>query len=155
MQSCSSPLIFRSYACLGTVPDATDNDIIKSYIKQVEDDPASITFYLECLQDIGSSTSSRMINQFVEKEVAKGVYTRFDLQRAYNVLEIDHPEEIDDDGVVAVYQSRCIDVPERETEFRNALQMIQHFRKSNVIGDAATQTSDLRPGTIFLELANE
>jgi hypothetical protein len=96
-----------------------------------------------------------MINQFVEKEVSKGVYTRFDLQRAYNVLEIDHPEEIDDDGVVAVYQSRCIDVPDRETEFRNALQMIQHFRKSNVIGDAATQTSDLRPGTVSLELANE
>jgi hypothetical protein len=96
-----------------------------------------------------------MINQFVEKEVSKGVYTRFDLHRAYNVLEIDHPEEIDDDGVVAVYQSRCIDVPERETDFRNALQMIQHFRKSNVIGDAATQTSDLRLGTVFLELTNE
>jgi hypothetical protein len=96
-----------------------------------------------------------MINQFVEKEVSKGVYTRFDLQRAYNVLEIDHPEEIDDDGVVAVYQSRCIDVPDRETEFHNALQMIQHFRKSNVIGDAATQTSDLRPGTVSLELADK
>ena len=91
----------------------------------------------------------------MEKEVSKGLYTRFDLQRAYNVLEIDHPEEIDDDGVVAVYQSRCIDVPEREREFHNALKMIQHFRKSNVIGDAATQTSDLRPGTVFLELANE
>lgn len=134
----------RSYACLGIVPTASESDIIKSYIRQITDDPANIVFYLECLQDIGYSTQSRMINQYVEKEVQKGIYTRFDLQKAYQVLEIDLPEDTDDDGIVAVYHSRCIDVPEREAEFQNALKMIQRFRKSDAIGQNITQYSDMK-----------
>ena len=136
-----SILIFRSYTILGTIPDTTEATIIRAYTKQVEDDPVNIAFYLECLQDIGYSTQSRTINQFAEKEVDKGIYTRFELQRAYKVLELDNPEEIDDDGVLAVFHSRCVDVPEREDEFVHALQMIQHFRKSDVIGATADAQS--------------
>lgn len=135
---------FRSYVCLGTVPTASESDIITAYIKQITDDPVNVVFYLECLQEIGYSSQSRMINHYVETEVQKGIYTRFDLLKAYQVLEIDHPEDTDDDGVVAVYHSRCIDVPERETEFQNALKMIQHFRKSEVIGENLTQFSELK-----------
>lgn len=128
----------RSYTALGTIPDTTEAAIILAYQKQVEDDPIKIAFYLECLQDIGSSTQSRKINQFADKEVAKGIFTRFELQRAYKILELDvNPEEIDDEGVVAVFHSRCVDVPEREGEFVHALKVIQHFRKSDIIGDTA------------------
>jgi hypothetical protein len=91
------------------------------------------------------STQSRTINQFVEKEVAKGIFTRFELQRAYKILELDNPEEIDDDGVIAVFHSRCVDVPDREKDFLHALQVIQYFRKSDIIGEtAATKVFEKR-----------
>src|SRR5271156_6103322 len=88
-----------------------------------------MTFYLEYLQDVGSAKASRKINHFADEEVNnKQVYTRFDLQRAYRKLEIDHPDEIGEDGVVAVFQSRCHDAPERTAEFEKALIIIQKFR---------------------------
>jgi len=122
-------LTLRSFAALGTTPDADENTIIEGYIKQVDDDPGNLAFYLECLQDGGSAKASRKINLFAEEEVkSKQIYTRFDLQRAYQKLEIDHPHEIGDDGVVAVFQSRCHEVPERTAEFENALMIIQRFR---------------------------
>ena len=138
-------LILRSYAILGTIPDTTEAAIIRAYIKQVEDDPIKITFYLECLQDIGYSTQTRTINQFADKEVAKGIFTHFELQRAYKILELDNPEEIDDDGIVAVFHSRCVDVPDRENDYVHALKVIQHFRKSEIIGEtAATKSTEKR-----------
>lgn len=125
----SSFLRTRSYACLGTVHDADDNTIINAYIKQVEDDPTNTVFYLECLQDIGSSTKNRIINQFAQGQVANGIFTRFELQKAYKTLEIDHPDDIDDDGVYAVFQSRCMDAPGRERDFKFALNVIQYYRR--------------------------
>jgi hypothetical protein len=119
---------FRSYAVLGTVVDVDENTVIEAYNKQVEDDPAHLTFYHECLEDIGISTSARKIRQFVDRNRPDGIYTRFDLQRAYRTLEIDMPDEIGDDGIVAVFYSRCADLPEREREFQAALDTIQHFR---------------------------
>jgi hypothetical protein len=124
--------MFRSFVSLGTVPDVDENTIIAAYTKQVEDDPANAVFYLECLQDIGASTQSRKIKDFTEEQRAKGLFTRFDLQRAYRTLEIDLPEEIDDDGVFAVFQSRCADAPERDAEFQSALSVIQHFRDDTI-----------------------
>lgn len=103
---------------------------MNSYTKQVADDPVNLTFYLECLQDIGSSLQNRKINQFAESQFANGLYTRFDLQKAYRTLGIDHPDQIDDDGVNAVFYIRCTDVPGREREFQIALDVIRHFRKS-------------------------
>lgn len=121
--------MLRSFVALGTTADADENSIIEGYLKQVDDDPGNMAFYLECLQDAGSAKTSRKINQFAEEEVNnKQVYTRFDLQRAYRKLEIDHPDEIGDDGVVAVFQSRCHEVPERTADFENALAIIQRFR---------------------------
>ena len=96
---------------------------------QVQDDPANTVFYLECLQDIGSSMQNRKINQFADSQVAKGVYTRFDLQKAYRTLEIDHPDGIDDDDLIAVFHSRCADARRRESDFQLALNVIQHFRR--------------------------
>ena len=72
---------------------------------------------------------NRRINQFAESEVATGVYTRFDLQKAYRTLEIDHPDGIDDDALIAVFHSRCADVMRRESDFQHALNVIQHFRR--------------------------
>lgn len=141
----TTSLTFRSYVCLGTIPDTTEAAVIHAYQKQVEDDPIRLMFYLECLQDIGSSTQSRTINQYTEKEIAKGIFTRFELQRAYKILEVDHPDGIDDDGILAVFQSRCIDVPERETDFMHALKVIQYYRKSDAIGEAtASQLNEKR-----------
>lgn len=96
---------------------------------QVQDDPPNTVFYLECLQDIGSSMQNRKINQFADGQAAQGVYTRFDLQKAYRTLEIDHPDGIDDDGLIAVFHSRCADVMRRESDFRHALNVIQYFRR--------------------------
>ena len=121
--------MIRSFACLGTVQDVDDTTVINAYKKQVQDDPANTVFYLECLQDIGSSMQNRKINQFADSVVADGVYTRFDLQKAYRTLEIDHPDGIDDDGLIAVFQSRCADMMRREGDFQHALNVIQHFRK--------------------------
>jgi hypothetical protein len=135
-----------SYVSLGTVPDAGDSTIIRAYRRQISDDPDNTLFYLECLQDIGRATSSQTINNLVEQEIVNGLYTRFELQRAYKTLEIDHPEEIDDEGVVAVFQSRCIDVPNRERDFQHAVTVIQHFRKSNVIGETTARQSDKQDG---------
>ena len=130
-------LTSRSFAALGTTANADENAIIEGYLKQVDDDPVNIQFYVECLQDIGSTKQSRKINRFAEDEVnSKEKYTRFDLQRAYRKLEIDHPHEIGDDGVVAVFQSRCHDAPERTAEFENALTIIQKFRSVNIGVDA-------------------
>ena len=140
---------FRSYVCLGIIPDATEAAIIHAYQKQVEDDPIRLTFYLECLQDIGLSTQSRTINQYTEKEISKGIFTRFELERAYKILEVDHPNEIDDDGILAVFQSRCIDVPERETEFMHALKVIQYYRKSDAIGEATASKSNEKRGMLL------
>jgi len=121
--------VTRSFASLGTVQDVDDTTVITAYTKQVQDDPINTVFYLECLQDIGSSMQNRKINQFAESEVAKGVYTRFDLQKAYRTLEIDHPDDIDDDGLIAVFHSRCADVMRRESDFQHALNVIRHFRR--------------------------
>ena len=119
----------RSFVALGTTPDADENTIIEGYLRQVDDDPGNMAFYLECLQDVRPPKISRKINQFAEEEVkSKQVYTRFDLQSAYQKLEIDHPDEIGDEGVVAVFQSGCHEVPERTAEFENALTIIQRFR---------------------------
>lgn len=119
----------RSYVCLGVYTDADEDTIIKAYIKQVEDDSANAVFYLECLQDINQQLRSPKINQILEEEISKGLFTRLDLDRAYKALEIDHPNEIDEEGIIAVFQIRCVDSPERETEFENALRVIEHFRK--------------------------
>jgi hypothetical protein len=122
-------LTSRSYASLGTVHEADDTTIINAYIKQIQDDPANTVFYLECLQDIGSSLQSRKINHFADNQVSNGIFTRFALQRAYRTLEIDHPDGVGDDGIIAVFQSRCADAPDRERDFQAALTVIQHFRK--------------------------
>jgi len=108
-----------------------------------------MAFYLEYLQDAGSTKTSCKINLFAEEEVnTKQVYTRFDLQRAYWKLEIDHPDEIGDDGVVAVFQSRCHDAPERTAEFENALNIIQKFR-GVIVG---VETPQEKRGTTVLEV---
>lgn len=145
-------LTTRSYAGLGTVSDVDDTAIINAYSKQVQDDPANIVFYLECLQDIGSSLQNRKINQFADKQVVNGVFTRFDLQRAYRTLEIDHPDEIDDEGVIAVFQSRCADAPGRERDFQSALDVIQHFRRATL--NSGGRRSVERRGMIFDEFNN-
>jgi hypothetical protein len=80
-----------------------------------------MAFYLEYPQDARSANTSRKTNFFAEEEVnTKQVYTQFNLQRVYRKLEIDHLDEIGDDGVVTVFQSRCHDAPERTAEFENA-----------------------------------
>ena len=127
----------RSYICLGVVESADEDTILNAYIKQVEDDPASTTFYLECLQDISIYARSSKINEFLEQECDKGNFTCLDLDRAYRILEIDHPNDVDDEGIIAVFQVRCADAPEREREFETALRVIEYFRKLE-----ATQRSD-------------
>ena len=114
---------------------------MRAYRKQISDDPTNTAFYLECLQDIGFSTNSRTLQVYAEKEIVNGIYTRFELERAYKTLEIDHPDGIDDEGVLAVFQSRCIDVPNREKDFLHALDVIQHFRKSAVLGKTTARQS--------------
>ena len=108
-----------------------------------------MAFYLEYLQDAGSAKTSHKINLFAEEEVNnKKVYTRFDLQRAYRKLEIDHPDEIGDDGLVAVFQSRCHDAPERTAEFENVLNIIQKFR-GVIVG---VETQQEKRGTKVLDV---
>jgi hypothetical protein len=126
-----------SYASLGTTSDVNEATIQRAYVKQIMDDPANTIFYLECLQDIAQSTSNRTLTSVVERELERGLYTRFELERSYKVLEIDHPDDIDDEGILAVFQSRCIDVPNRQTDFQHALGVISYFRKIT-IGDGGT-----------------
>ena len=109
--------------------------VLDAYKKQIKDDPKQTIFYLTCLQDIGSSMQSRRINQFAESESLRGYYTKFDLAQAYQLLEIDEPDFATDDAVLATYQSRCFDYPEREGEFRKALLIIQMYRQTGAIGD--------------------
>jgi ubiquitin carboxyl-terminal hydrolase 25 len=122
-----------SFAALGIVPESDDPQIIEAYQKQVKDNPRQTLFYLECLQDIGSSTQSKRINQFAEGESANGFYTKFDLIQAYQTLDIENPDFTTDDAIIATYQSRCFDFPEREMTFQRALIVIQVYRKSVVI----------------------
>jgi hypothetical protein len=64
--------------------DADENTIIEGYLKQVDDDPGNMAFYLEYLQDAGYAKTSCKINLFAEEEVNnKKVYTRFDLPVTY------------------------------------------------------------------------
>ena len=65
-------------------------------------------------------------------------------------MEVDHPDEIDDDGILAVFQSRCIDVPERETDFMHALKVIQYYRKSDASGEATAGRSIENRGMFIL-----
>jgi len=143
----------RSFACLGTVQDVDDTTVINAYTKQVQDDPENTVFYLECLQDIGSSMQNRKINQFADSEVAKGVYTRFDLQKAYRTLEIDHPDGLDDDDLIAVFHARCSDARRRESDFQLALNVIQHFRRHRGINNRS-KTSERR-GKSISEFADD
>jgi A repeated domain in UCH-protein len=85
---------------------------------------------------------NRKINQFIEQETLKGIYTHFDLQRAYRTLEIDNPENIDDDGLVAVFHSRCADAPEREREFQFSLNIIQYFRGHHPIRESGRNSAE-------------
>lgn len=117
---------------LGTVHDIDEMTIINAYEKQVKDDPGNILFYLECLQDIGNSLPSRRINQYTESQASKGVFTRFDLGRACRTLEIDDPNKVTEEGLIAVFHSRCTDAPHREREFQLALKVIQHFWRGQI-----------------------
>ena len=96
---------------------------------------------------------NRKINQFADSEVAKGVYTRFDLQKAYRTLEIDHPDGLDDDDIIAVFHSRCADVMRRESDFQHALNVIQHFRKHWGINNRS-KTAERR-GKSFSEFTDD
>jgi len=100
-----------------------------AYNNQVTDDPTHATFYLECLQQIGISLHNKLINQYVETELEKGMYTRFELQRAYKTLEIDHPEQIGDDGIDVVFSIRCDEAPHRRKDFERAMAVIEYFKK--------------------------
>ena len=73
---------------------------------------------------------NRIIKNYVETELAKGIHTRFELNRAYKTLEIDHPEQIDEDGINAVFHSRCIEAPHREVDFKYALDVISWFNNN-------------------------
>jgi A repeated domain in UCH-protein len=119
---------FRSYICLGTTPNADDITLVHAYTKQIEDDPVNADFYLECLQDLSLAKQSRLLREHVERELARGLHSRFELKRAYQKLEIDSPATVDDDGLFAVFHSRCSEVPERELEFKRALDVIHYFR---------------------------
>lgn len=118
------------FAALGTVFDVNEYTVIDAYKNQITDDPKHTQFYLECLQQLGSSLHNRVLNQYVESEFAKGIYTRFELDRAYKTLEIDDPGQIDDDGINVVFSIRCEEAPHREKDFKRAMQVIQYFKKA-------------------------
>jgi len=124
-----------SFAALGIVSESEEIAVLDAYKKQIKDDPKNTIFYLSCLQDIGSSMESKRINQFAQNESLRGYYTKFDLARAYQLLEIDQPDFATDDAVLATYQSRCFDYPEREGEFHKALLIIQRYRQNGAIDD--------------------
>jgi hypothetical protein len=150
-------IINRScFAALGTVFDVDERAVIAAYNNQITDDPAHVQFYLECLQQLGISLHNRLLNQVVESELAKGVYTRFELKRAYTTLEIDHPEEIDDDGINAVFSIRCDEAPHREKDFQRAMEVITYFKK---LGDKSEISSNTRKkgllGLILLMIRND
>lgn len=130
-----SPPNNSSFAALGIVVESDESQIIEAYQKQIKDNPRHTIYYLECLQDIGSSTQSKRINQFAEGESANGIYTKFDLIQAYQTLDIENPGFTTDEAIIATYQSRCFDFPEREGTFQRALFVIQGDRKSGVIED--------------------
>jgi len=118
--------------CLGTTANTDDNTLIRAYTKQVDDDPVNRDFYLECLQDIALISHSRMLHDHVDRELSKGAHTRFQLEKAFKILEIDSPATIDEEGLMAVYHSRCIEVPGRDGEFKRALDVIHHFREKRI-----------------------
>jgi hypothetical protein len=93
-----------------------------------------------------------MLQQYADEEtLGKGQFTRFTLHQAYHVLEIDHPENIDDDGITAVFHSRCIDLPSRGDDFKTALEVIQHFRNSDGgVGTARSGSANSNKGTTIV-----
>lgn len=127
------------YAGLGATGDFHDNLIKFAYQRQVESDPISIPYYLECLQGIAEGRGSEALQTTAAIEASRDKISLKDVRSAYKEIGLEFPSSLlDDDTVIGTFQSRVSDAPRQEAELRRALKIVGHHRSSEKIQQLAS-----------------
>ena len=133
----------RYFASLGIQPDSADSIVVWAFDKQAETDPASQTYYYECLQMIEESRKTEDLQTKLAILESGGLVSRRDIQQAYRYLDISESEATnsDDERILNLFYVRTSDSgPEAKIEARTALKKIGQARGSARLMRAAEQT---------------
>lgn len=113
--------------------------IIFAYNRQIQCDPRSTPYYLECLQGIGEGRKSEFLLTQAAIEASNDKISLKDVRDAYKDFGFEAQScFLDDDTLIGTFQSRVSNAPRQEPELRRALKIIGQDRSSTKIQEMAS-----------------
>ena len=123
---------------MGTTRDLHDDLITFAYERQIDVDPASTGYYLECLQGIAKGRNSADLDTKALMESTSDKVSNSDIRNAYKELGIP-TSGIEEDTILGTFQARLADAPRhQEGDLRRALKIIGTDRSSKKLENAAS-----------------
>ncbi|KAJ3073692.1 ubiquitin-specific protease ubp2 [Podochytrium sp. JEL0797] len=128
--SSTDPNLLAHYTRLGCLPSASDSTLQWAFLKQLDDDPASKSFYLDSLLEIAQSRpNSISLPEFIAIERTKrNLFPTHELHAAYALFNLLPPavgdEKIPAHLLTSVFQARAEEQPMLLDELRVGLKMV-------------------------------
>lgn len=129
----------QALAYLGGNKDVDDNFVLNlAAVKALEDDNIAPQLVRRALEIIGKERKSDVILAEARNDAKSAQMTA---RNAYALLDIEHPELIDDDMVLTSHNIRLEDAPARAGELNEALLVIANERNSDKLRYTVSQLS--------------
>ena len=117
----------QALAFLGAEHNTDDQYILTLAQLKAEDNAQNAQLVQDAVKKIGEYRNSDALLYGHDPSSAQSSMT---LQQAWQLLGIENPDTIDDEGIGLSHQVAIQDAPERATEFNNALSVIAEHRHS-------------------------